>query len=293
MAATLAREPFDDPEWLFERKLDGIRYVAVVRDRQARLVTRNGIVHPHPEVETAMLSQPSTDFVLDGEMVAFVGRRSGFGLRGDPRARLEYHLFDCLRMDGRDVTSLPLVDRKALLRKRIEWRPPLVLVRQLASDGLRAYERACNQGWEGVIAKRLDSVYEPGRRTKAWLKVKCDASQELVVGGFMAPPHLTQGFKSLLVGVYDADALRYAGKVAGGLSLERRGSLRERLDAIERPTPPFVDKLGLPRKFAHWVSPEIVVQVAFSEWTSAGKLRHPRLLGIREDKAPKDVVREK
>jgi len=158
-------------------------------------------------------------------------------------------------------------------------------------DGASPWERACTEGWEGVIAKRRDSSYEH-RRSPHWLKMKCEASQELVVGGFTDPQGGRIGFGALLVGYYEGDEFVFAGKVGTGFDTKLLLELRTRLDALEIATTPFTQAKGLPRVRAHWVRPEVVVQVAFIEWTVHGKLRHSRLLGLRADKAPREVVRE-
>lgn len=273
MAATLTAERFDDPDWVFERKLDGIRYLAFVGD-DAKLLTRNRIRHRHPQVEAALVAQTATNFVVDGEMVAGT-----------------YSVFDLLRLDGHDVTKLPLDDRKQLLRECFSWSEPLRLVEPLSEGGLAAYARACREGWEGVMAKRRDSFYEH-KRSRAWLKMKCDASQELVVGGFTDPNGARVGFGALLIGYYDGDDLVYAGRLGTGFDTRLLLDLHARLRAAEIPDPPFTRGTGLPKRGAHWVRPELVVDAAFMEWTSEGKLRHPRFLRLRDDKAPRDVVRE-
>ncbi len=274
MAATLTDARFDDPDWLFEQKLDGIRYLGFVSEGEAKLLTRNRIRHRHPTVEAALVAQPVTDFVVDGEMVS--GR---------------YWVFDVLHVGGHDVTDLALDARKQLLREYFAWTEPLVLVEPLPEDGIAAYERACREGWEGVMAKRRDSVYEH-KRSRAWLKMKCDASQEFVVGGFTEPRGARVGFGALLIGYYDGDELVYAGKLGTGFDTRLLRDLHAQLLASEIKTPPFTRGTNLPKKDAHWVRPEIVVDAAFMEWTGEGKLRHPRFVRFREDKAPRDVVRE-
>jgi bifunctional non-homologous end joining protein LigD len=197
-------------------------------------------------------------------------------------------VFDVPWFDGHDVTSLPLEARRDLLAK-LPFGPPLVRVPALGAD--RPWEHACAAGWEGVIAKRRGSVYE-SRRSPHWLKMKCEATQELVVGGFTDPQGSRVGLGALLVGYYDASDFVFAGKVGTGFDTRLLLDLRRRLDALETPSPPFTRAVGLPRLRAHWVRPEIVVQVGFTEWTVYGKLRHPRLLGVRSDKRPRDVVSE-
>ena len=225
-----------------------------------------------------MPALPIGDAILDGEATGAWGKQG----------RADFHVFDVLWLKGRDVTGLPLTERRALLRE-IPFRLPLARVRPLA--GPAPWEAACRQGWEGVIAKRLDSPYEH-RRSKAWLKMKCEATQELVVGGFTDPQGSRVGLGALLVGYFDGTDFVFAGKVGTGLDTARLLELRARLDRLRLASPPFTRGTGLPRAGAHWARPEVVVQVAFTEWTVHGKLRHPRLLGLRDDKAAREVVRE-
>ncbi len=199
-----------------------------------------------------------------------------------------YHLFDILWLNGRSVTSLPLEDRQRLLQE-LPLKPPLRRVELL--DDHDPWDRARREGWEGVIAKRRGSPYEH-RRSKLWLKMKCEASQEFVVGGFTDPQGSRVGLGALLVGYYDQSHLVFAGRLGTGFDTKLLLDLRQRLNAIEIPSTPFSRSVGLPRLRAHWVKPEVVVQVAFLEWTGHGKLRHPRLLGVRFDRNAQDVVRE-
>jgi ATP-dependent DNA ligase len=212
--------------------------------------------------------------ILDGE-VTWDGR-SG------------YHVFDILWLDGRAVTALPLEDRRALLQG-LPFESPMRRVELV--DGDTPWERARHEGWEGVIAKRRGSPYEH-RRSKHWLKMKCEASQEFVVGGFTDPQGARVGLGALLVGYYEGSELVFAGKLGTGFDTKLLLDLRRRLDVLELPKSPFTTAKGLPRLRAHWVRPEIVVQVAFTEWTVHGKLRHPRLLGVRLDKEARHVTRE-
>jgi bifunctional non-homologous end joining protein LigD len=186
------------------------------------------------------------------------------------------------------VTALPLDERRALLSE-LPLRAPLLRVDAL--DDAKPWERACSEGWEGVIAKRRDAPYEH-RRSPHWLKMKCEATQELVVGGFTDPQGGRVGLGALLVGYFENDDFVFAGKVGTGFDTNMLLELRARLDALEIQAPPFTRAIGLPRVRAHWVRPEIVVQVAFIEWTVHGKLRHARFLGIRTDKSPREVTRE-
>jgi ATP-dependent DNA ligase len=273
MAATLTQERFGGPEWLFERKHDGIRLLAFKDGREVRLLSRNRLPQALPAIAEAVAALPAQDAILDGEVEWSGGA---------------YHVFDVLRLEGRDVTALPLEERQALLAG-LPLRPPLRRVEPL--PGERPWEQACREGWEGVIAKRRGSPYEH-RRSPHWLKMKCEATQELVVGGFTDPLGKRVGLGALLVGYYEGEDLVFAGKVGTGFDTALLLRLRARLDALEVPAPPFGRGRGLPRLRAHWTRPEVVVQVGFIEWTVHGKLRHPRLLGVREDKRAREVVRE-
>jgi bifunctional non-homologous end joining protein LigD len=280
MAATLTQERFTGPDWIFERKLDGIRLLAFKNGTDVRLLSRNRLPQnaAYPEIAGAIAKLPVHDAVLDGEAT---------GVWGKP-GKTAYHVFDILWLDGRKVTALPLEARRDLLAG-LPLRSPLERVALL--DDPKPWERACEEGWEGVIAKRRDAPYEH-RRSPHWLKMKCEATQELVVGGFTDPQGGRVGLGALLVGYFEGDDLVFAGKVGTGFDTKLLLDLRARLDRLEIPKSPFTRAVGLPRLRAHWARPEIVVQVAFIEWTVHGKLRHPRLLGVRTDKAAREVVRE-
>lgn len=280
MAATLTQDRFTGPEWLFERKLDGIRILAFRNGPDVHLLSRNRLDRSasYPAVARAIADLPVHDVILDGEATGAWGRLG----------EADYHVFDILWLDGRDLTGLPLDERRALL----DTLPLRGAIDRVATIGdARPWERACAEGWEGVIAKRRDAPYEH-RRSRNWLKMKCEATQELVVGGFTDPQGGRVGLGALLVGYFDGDDLVFAGRVGTGFDTKLLLDLRARLDALEIPQTPFTRGVGLPRVRAHWVRPEIVVQVAFIEWTVHGKLRHPRLLGVRTDKDARDVVRE-
>jgi ATP-dependent DNA ligase len=274
MAATLTHERFSGPEWIFERKFDGIRLLTFRQGRTVRLLSRNRLPQHHPAIEEAVMDLPVREVILDGE----VAWRGGSG----------YHVFDILWLDGENVTRRPLHERRALLA-RLPLVAPLERVAEVEHP--KPWERACVEGWEGVVAKRRDAPYEH-RRSPHWLKMKCETTQELVVGGFTDPRGTRIGLGALLVGYYDGDDFVFAGKVGTGFNAKLLLELRAQLDRAEIGQSPFTRAVGLPRVGAHWVRPEIVVHVAFIEWTVHGKLRHPRLLGIREDKSPREVVRE-
>jgi ATP-dependent DNA ligase len=274
MAATLTQERFTGPEWLFERKFDGIRLLAFKRGTHVRLLSRNRRPQDLPPLAQAIASLPVRDIILDGELM--------WGTRP------LYHVFDILWLDGRNVTALPLDERRELLSS-LPFQDPMQRVS--AIDVPSPWEHACREGWEGVIAKRRDSPYEH-RRSKAWLKMKCEISQAFVIGGFTDPQRSRVGLGALLVGYYEHDDFVFAGKVGTGFDSRLLLELRARLDRLEIPKPPFTRAVGLPRVRTHWVLPEIVVQLAFIEWTLHDKLRHSRLLGMRTDLSPREVVRQ-
>jgi ATP-dependent DNA ligase len=307
MAATLTEERFSGPEWLFERKFDGIRLLAYKRGASVQLFSRNRLPQHLPAVAAAVAALPVDDTILDGEM-AWDPSTPDHALTAGGHSG--YHVFDILWLNGRAVTSLPLEERRALLG-RLPFGAPLQHVALVEHQ--KPWELASHQGWEGVIAKRRGSPYEH-RRSRHWLKMKCEASQELVVGGFTDPQGARVGLGALLVGYYaprpgsgrperqskdDGDDFVFAGKLGTGFDTKLLLDLRRRLDAIEIEATPFTKGISLPRRSSgsakagtHWVRPEIIVQVAFIEWTVHGKLRHPRLLGVRFDKNARDVVRE-
>jgi len=263
MAATLTQERFSGPEWIFERKFDGIRLIAFKKENDVQLFSRNRLPQNIPSVVQAIAKLPNKELILDGEIT--------WG-----RGQVTYHVFDLLWIDGRLVTSLPLEERQALLTQ-LAFERPLQQVEAL-SDEL-PWERAQKEGWEGVIAKRRGSVYEH-RRSKQWLKMKCELSQEFVVGGFTDPQGARVGLGALLVGYYEGDVFCFAGKIGTGFDTKLLLELRARLDQLELDKTPFTKAVGLPRLRVHWVKPELRVKVGFIEWTGHGKLRHPRLLTV-------------
>jgi len=281
MAATLTDQRFTGPDWIFERKLDGIRMLAFKRGSSVRLLSRNRLMltKAYPLVAEAIAAIPVKDAIFDGEATGAWGRQGA----------ADYHVFDVLWLNGRNITAKSLDERRSLL-EAIPFQLPVSRVARLKGDA--PWDRACREGWEGVIAKRRDAPYEH-RRSRTWLKMKCEATQELVVGGFTDPQRSRVGLGALLVGYFEGKDFVFAGKVGTGFTDVLLRELRARFDRIEQPTSPFTKANGLPRIRAHWVKPEVVVQVAFTEWTVHGKLRHPRLLGLREDKAARDVVRER
>jgi len=275
MAATLTQERFTSPEWLFERKYDGIRLLAFRRGGNVQLFSRNQLPQHHADIAQTIRELSVENLILDGEVDW-----------GGPH--VAYHVFDILWLNRRNLMPLPLMERRAILQD-LHLRAPLHTVAELTGD--KPWERACREGWEGVIAKRRDSSYEH-RRSPHWLKMKCEASQELVIGGFTDPQGARKGLGALLLGYFEGEHFVFAGKVGTGFDTKQLIALRARLDKIELDQSPFTKATGLPRVRAHWVRPEIVVQVSFIEWTVHGKLRHGRFIGFREDKTAREVVRE-
>jgi bifunctional non-homologous end joining protein LigD len=293
MTAVLTEERFSDPGWVFERKLDGIRCLAIPGGDRVRLLSRNDLSlnGRFPEVAGALQGEAG-DLVLDGEVVAFDGARTSFARLQEHRERpvpVFYYVFDLLHRAGFDTTTLPLRARKRLLRAALAFRAPVRFTPHRNRDGEALFAEACRRGWEGLIAKRADAPYTHGRSAD-WLKFKCSAEQELVIGGFTAPRGTRTELGALLLGYYADGRLRYAGKVGTGFSRAVLRDLAERMAPLREDRSPFADPVR--EAGATWVRPSLVAQVAFTEWTRDGRLRHPRFLGLREDKAATEVVRE-
>jgi bifunctional non-homologous end joining protein LigD len=304
MLAKLTSKRFSDPDWLFERKLDGERALAFRDDGKVRLLSRNRkeLNASYPELVDALAHEPCQDFVADGEIVAFEGHRTSFArLQGrmqtqDPKAArargiaVFFYLFDLPYLAGYDLSALPLRRRKALMREAIAFKDPLRFTQHRDRDGEAFLREACEKGWEGLIAKRASAPYRH-QRSSDWLKLKCTRGQELVIGGFTAPKDSREGFGALLLGYYEDGRLRYAGKVGTGFDHRFLVKMRRRLDDLARGRSPYAEQVG--EATATFVEPELVAEIEFTEWTEAGRLRHPRFLGLRRDKAPRDVTRER
>ena len=296
MLATLTDTYFSDPQWVFEPKLDGVRCLALKRGDNVRLMSRNKLVmnDRYPEIAMAVSKLKVENGILDGEIAVVSGGVSRFQslqrhlLDGD--GSLVYFVFDAPQLAGYDITRLPLLARKDLLARVV--RPVLMieLVAHREASGEAYLEEACEKGWEGLIAKRASAPYVRGR-SKEWLKFKCSKEQEFVVGGFTDPQRTRVGFGALLVGYYEDGKLQYAGKVGTGYNSRLLLLLTQRLTELRQEVSPFHAELPA-RKVVHWVKPEMVVQIGFGEWTRDGRLRHPRFLGIRDDKRARQVVRE-
>jgi bifunctional non-homologous end joining protein LigD len=297
MKAVLTDARFSDPEWVFERKLDGIRCLAVRYAGRLQLRSRNDLdlTGRYPELAVALGRQPLTEFAVDGEVVAFSAGQTSFARlaeRGHRRVTVYLYAFDLLWLEGWDVRPLSLRARKRLLRHSLVLGGPLRRTPVRNGAGEDYYRHACAHGWEGLMAKRADSPYRAAR-SHDWLKLKCGHEQELVIGGFTAPRGAREHLGALLLGHYLGGKLRYAGKVGTGFDRHTLSELRQRLRDLVQAEPPFADSEHVPARAVTWVSPRLVAQIGFSEWTRDGRLRHPRFLGLRDDKAAQEVVRER
>jgi bifunctional non-homologous end joining protein LigD len=304
MLATLTDEVFSRQGWLFEPKWDGERCLAFRRGRELNLFSRNRVRlnEKYPEVVEAIHQQETTSFIVDGEIVTFDGAITSFEkLQARMQVRhpsadlirkapVWFYLFDLLYLDCYDIRQVPLRYRKQVLRNAFDFQGSLRFTEHLETEGEDYYRRACQKGWEGIIAKNGDSVYV-SRRTRNWLKFKCKQEQEFVIGGYTEPRRSRRGFGALLLGYYRGQKLVHAGKVGTGFDQDLLRRLGEKLARLETPVSPFAE-VGLQRRGVHWVKPKLVAQIGFTEWTAGGKLRHPRFLGLRNDKRPEDVVRE-
>jgi bifunctional non-homologous end joining protein LigD len=305
MLATLSERRDFGNDWLLERKLDGERCVARKIGSDVRLESRSGkdLTSTYPEVRAAVADVRAERLVLDGELVAFDGDQTSFtrlqqrlGLTRPSPAQVAqypvvYCVFDLLEVDGEDLTDRPLVERRARLTETVRPGPALQPTEAWRDDSEQRFAAACRSGWEGLIAKRADAPYVAGR-SKNWLKLKCVWEQEFVVGGYTEPRGSREHFGALLVGYYEQGSLRYAGKVGTGFTTATLHDLGVRLRKLETVQPAFVDARPVPPG-THWTRPELVAQIGFAEWTSDARLRQPRFLGLRDDKSPTEVVRER
>ena len=305
MLATLTdRRDFGD-DWVLERKFDGERCVARKAGSEVRLESRTGkdLTGTYPEVSAAVSAQRSRDLLLDGEVVAYEGDQTSFarlqqrlGLTRPSseqvaRFPVVYCVFDLLAVEGEDLTDRPFVERRSRLTRTIRSSSAVQHTEAWSDDSERRFAEACRSGWEGLIAKRADAPYVAGR-SKDWLKLKCVWEQEFVIGGYTEPTGSRTDFGALLVGYYEQDSLRYAGKVGTGYTKATLHDLGARLRKLETAQPAFVDARPIPRG-VHWTRPNLVAQIGFAEWTSDARLRQPRFLGLRDDKSPAEVVRER
>ena len=306
MLAKLSHDHFSSPDWIYERKLDGERAISYVSpDGGVRIMSRNQkeLNASYPEIEEALKAQAPKGCILDGEVVALDSDGISDFQKLQPRmqassreeseasgVKIYYYLFDCMYADGHDLSDCNLRSRKSVLKAAIDWEDPLRFTPHRNEKGEAYFEEACQKGWEGIIAKQADSPYLHSRSSK-WLKFKCSRQQEFVIGGFTDPEGERIGFGALLLGFYRDDNLVFAGKVGTGFDDDTLADMHDRLKKIERKTSPF-DQGEPDTKGVHFVTPKLVCQVAFSEWTQDDKLRHPRYKGLRRDKQAEDVNQE-
>lgn len=299
MLAKLSHEIVSGKEWVFERKLDGERCIAVKDNGTVTLYSRNEkeINGHYPEIAEALQKSGPSTYIVDGEIVAFEGNVTSFSLlqnrmhaEPDQSIPVYFYIFDILHMEGNDTEDEPLKKRKKTLKKKLDFKDPLRFTPHRNRSGEEYHKEACKRGWEGLIAKKAKSTYSHSR-SSSWLKLKCGKRQEFVICGFTEPEGERIGFGALLIGYYRDDELVYAGKVGTGYDHKTLKRLRKMMDRIERENPAAAGG-DLPKKEVHWIEPELVGEVGFTEWTEDGKLRHPRFLGLREDKDPRKVVRE-
>ena len=296
MLATLSKDMVSGPVWVYEEKYDGIRAVAYREGDRVRLLSRTGqdLTAGFPKVVEELSALSDRDFVLDGELVVFdakgVSRFQLLQRRGiDPRTRTMYAVFDCLRSQGRDLLSRPLeLRRQRLLELIPARRGSLMPSRRLPRNGERALATARAKEWEGVIAKIATSPYEPGMRSRAWLKLKVRGESEFVIGGYTPPQGSRTELGALLVGLYDQGKLRFTGKVGTGYTQETLRDLGAKLKDVRADASPFDPPPRVPG--AVWVRPRFVAQIAYAEWTADGKLRQPAFLGLRTDKKPEECT---
>ncbi|HYI38603.1 MAG TPA: non-homologous end-joining DNA ligase [Thermoleophilaceae bacterium] len=295
MKAVLTDERFSDPDWIYERKLDGVRCVAIRDGDRVRLLSRNDLSmnDRYPEVVEVLEAQECRRFAIDGEVVAFDHGQTSFARlarRGRERVAVFLYAFDITWLDGEDLRDRPLTERKRRLRDALDFGGPLRLSAHRRENGEEYFAEACRKGWEGLIAKRADSRYTAAR-SKDWLKFKCERGQELVIGGYTPPQGSRQVLGALLMGYFADGELRYAGKVGTGFDQATLAELGERLAPLRRDGSPFAERItGVAG--ATWAEPELVAEIGFTEWTRHGRLRHPRFLGLRFDKPASAVVRE-
>lgn len=306
MLATLTEEYFSSDDWIYEHKFDGVRCLVFKKNGKVRIMSRNRRVmnSEYPEIAAAFEKQKADDFIVDGEIVATTKGLSDFELLQSrinlkdleriqakiKQVPIALCIFDVMYADGYDLRHLPLLERKKILKKLLKYNKVLLFTEHKVGDGIRFFHKACKEHWEGLIAKKADSIYE-GRRSRNWLKFKCVMEQELVIGGYTAPKGSRTDFGALLVGYFEKGKFKYAGKVGTGFSEETLRILGKKMRALEVKKCPFTNYEDTTRG-VHWIRPHLVAEFGFAEWTRDGKLRVGRYKGLRDDKAAKDVVKE-
>lgn len=307
MLATLTDHYFSSNEWIYEHKFDGQRCLVIKRKGAVHLLSRNNrhINNEYPELARAIAAQKADNFIIDGEIVAvtnkgfsdFESLQSRINLKDslniktkEKQVPIALCVFDVLYVDGYDLQNLPLLSRKEILKKLLVYNKVILYTKHTVGDGIKFFKHACKNGWEGVIAKRADSIYMQ-KRSRDWLKFKCIMKQELVIGGYTESQGSRSDFGALLVGYYEQSKFLYAGKVGTGYSFETLELLGKKLRALEITKCPFTNYDDSTLR-VHWVRPHLVAEFQFAQWTKAGKLRVGRYKGLRTDKKAKDVVKE-
>jgi bifunctional non-homologous end joining protein LigD len=289
MLATLVDQPFSKEGWVFEEKYDGVRMLAYKEGPKVTLISRNGIDRSsrYPTIAAEIAKLAAKTLLLDGEIVVFDSHKvSRFQLLQQGGGQVKYAVFDCLYENGQDLRAEPLSVRRKALEKVLKPGPIVSIAKRLAHDGVKAFEIATRLGLEGVIGKDSAASYSEGRAT-SWLKVKINQQEEFVIGGFTVPTGSRHHFGALLLGAYRGRELRYAGKVGTGFNEQSLGSLYKKMKTLKRATSPFSSHVS--EKSTTFVSPKLVAQIAFTEKTKEGKLRHPVFLGLRDDKSFSEV----
>lgn len=303
MLATLTEDYFSDPHWIYEEKFDGIRCIAIQKKGTLTLYSRNHkpLNATFPEIAEQLEGCCKENFILDGEIVTFEGKVSSFSKLQSRLNVLDisrvkgkippvyFCVFDCMYWDRFDLRKLPLIERKQLLKELFPFKKNIRYTSHVVGKGEAYLKQAAHKGWEGIIAKRKESIYL-SKRSRDWLKFKCSKSQEFVIGGYTDPRGSRVGFGALLVGYYEKNKLKYAGKVGTGYDTETLIALKKKFSSLKQQSCSFEEDPEEPH--AHFISPRLVCEIGFTEWTKDHKLRHPRYLGLRKDKKPKDVVRE-
>lgn len=290
MLATLIDAPFSRKNWVFEEKYDGVRMLAYKEGNRVSLISRNAIdrTSRYPAIVAELLKLKADTLLLDGEVVVLdVQNVSRFQLLQQGKEDPQYAVFDCLYKDGKDLRRAPLTARRSALEQVVSSDSTVHVATRVAEDGIEAFELAVKRGLEGVIGKDSSSPYVEGR-SRAWLKVKVNQREEFVIGGFTAPEGARNHFGALLLGTYNRDQLQYVGKVGTGFNEEILCSLHQRMKRLARSKSPFSSDVK--ERSATFIAPRLVVQIAFTERTKDGKLRHPVYLGLRDDKAAREVV---
>lgn len=307
MLATLTKNYFSRKDWLYEHKFDGERCLAIKKKGKVYLISRNDkkMNDEYPELVQALLKQNADNFIIDGEIIS--KNKKGLSdfqlLQGrinvhqtaevetkEQKIPIEYCIFDLMYVDGYDTRTLPLYARKELLKKLLKYNNTLLYTEHQIGNGIAFFKKACSLGWEGLIAKKIDSTYV-GIRSPLWLKFKCIMKQELVIGGYTAPKRSRKHFGALLVGYYDKGKFMYAGKVGTGYTEEVLAMLGKKLKKLTITKCPF-SNYDESSSGVFWVKPQLVAEFQFANWTKAGKLRVGRYKGLRDDKAAKNVVKE-